>query len=351
MRPVRRGNQPNDYQPNGDLGTDQDSMIYKQLGTSITLSEAMDSVWGVKLADAKITVPPAYYAQYKPLVDNIYKNLRSRYIEAGPALVRNLGPYCAYCEITASGYDVEHEVAKSPYIDTIVSWTNLLPACRTCNTLKGNKPPLKTTRWWVQDQTDQEEYRDAIRSEYFWPDRYVDTYPEIYPALQLKIGNTWLINHTRTFDYHVTIAGDSTKRRVVATYTDPTTNVQRTYPARVKMFARKNRPDAEATIKFLRLNDVQDEEGISDYRLYFRTLAWYAALRKVEAMLAARSQDDFDRVWRDTLHTAGITGFFIVWVKVLSNWKYQGVNLARQFINDTTALFPGTNPGLLNAVP
>ena len=52
---------------------------------------------------------------------------------------------CAYCEAyldEKSMYmEVEHFLPKSKYPDKVVSWNNLLPACKHCNASKGDHDP------------------------------------------------------------------------------------------------------------------------------------------------------------------------------------------------------------------
>ncbi|WP_404374108.1 HNH endonuclease [Sphingomonas sp. MMS24-J45] len=53
---------------------------------------------------------------------------------------------CAYCEqnisSTSNYMEVEHFLPKKPHSNLVLSWTNLLPACKRCNTSKGRYDPI-----------------------------------------------------------------------------------------------------------------------------------------------------------------------------------------------------------------
>jgi hypothetical protein len=357
MRPVVRGNQPAGYDPSGNLGVKKNSKIWKKLHQSITVGQATDAVWGVKMFDFNILPKPPYYNNYQPLVDNIYTNLEDRYPAAGQYLIERLGATCVYCEIASASYEVDHAVPKRPYIGTIVDWDNLLPACPTCNRLKSNNPNFQTVNGWVTNPGTQAEYVTEVRGKYFWPDRYDNTYPEIAPELHLKVGNNWQVINARRFDLNVTTFANPVNRLIEATYTNPINNHQTTYSARVYLIAGNNNADADETIDLLNLNRVQDIDNddkygkITDFRLYKRTEAWFSVLRKMRLLTLANTQVLWDGVWQDILNSAQQVGFYSVWVKVLSNFQKNGQNLGRKFITDSANLFPGTDQNILNYVP
>jgi uncharacterized protein (TIGR02646 family) len=66
---------------------------------------------------------------------------------------------CAYCESTlgvTTDLEIEHYVAKSRELDLAFEWTNLLPACRMCNSAKGDTDHRNTVL--KPDDEDPEPY-------------------------------------------------------------------------------------------------------------------------------------------------------------------------------------------------
>ena len=53
-------------------------------------------------------------------------------------LIQRIGEYCSYCE-RRRGLDVEHVIPRSVAQDLETEWSNLLLACRNCNSRKSNK--------------------------------------------------------------------------------------------------------------------------------------------------------------------------------------------------------------------
>lgn len=57
------------------------------------------------------------------------------------ALLLSSSSKCAFCEselqVSASYMEIEHFKLKDDYPDEVVSWENLLPSCKRCNTTKG----------------------------------------------------------------------------------------------------------------------------------------------------------------------------------------------------------------------
>jgi uncharacterized protein (TIGR02646 family) len=81
-----------------------------------------------------------------------------KYQEARGPLIERIGAYCSYCEMKLdASLDVEHVRPKkppgAPTVDKTraLSWSNMLLACRNCNSIKFNE--------------------DVVLDEYFWPDR------------------------------------------------------------------------------------------------------------------------------------------------------------------------------------
>ena len=75
------------------------------------------------------------------------------YKQAMPYLENAIGSYCSYCEMKLDNApEVEHVASKSTDPSLITQWTNLLLACKACNTRKG-----KTVT-------------GLNKSDYLWPD-------------------------------------------------------------------------------------------------------------------------------------------------------------------------------------
>ncbi len=64
----------------------------------------------------------------------------SDYALAKPHLLDRLGSFCSFCEVEISGpIDVEHIRHKDQNPDLECAWSNLLLACKNCNSTKGTK--------------------------------------------------------------------------------------------------------------------------------------------------------------------------------------------------------------------
>ena len=73
-----------------------------------------------------------------------------KYQQAKDPLIQRIGEYCSYCE-RRRGLDVEHVIPRSVAQHLETEWSNLLLACRNCNSRKSN--------------------RNDSRDGYLWPDR------------------------------------------------------------------------------------------------------------------------------------------------------------------------------------
>lgn len=61
------------------------------------------------------------------------------YGHARPHLIARLGDYCSFCEVQLSSPDVEHIRHKKGNPDLEREWSNLLLACRSCNSTKSTQ--------------------------------------------------------------------------------------------------------------------------------------------------------------------------------------------------------------------
>src|ERR1700733_6857828 len=83
-----------------------------------------------------------------------------------------LGPYCSYCEAPISNASaVEHKVPKETLSRFATAWYNLLIACQSCNSAKGQTPLNKNNN-----------YRDTL-AQWVWPDKIEQLRSDPRPGL------------------------------------------------------------------------------------------------------------------------------------------------------------------------
>ena len=76
------------------------------------------------------------------------------YNDAREDLVHRIGAYCSYCELPQPTPDVEHVQPKSLRPTLRLVWKNFLLACKSCNSIKQDKPVrLSQTLWPDRDNT------------------------------------------------------------------------------------------------------------------------------------------------------------------------------------------------------
>lgn len=75
----------------------------------------------------------------------------SDYTQWRADLLDRLGPYCCYCNIRLSdSIQVEHVVAQSKDISSVLDWDNLLLSCAPCNRAKSNQDCSYLTHYLPQ---------------------------------------------------------------------------------------------------------------------------------------------------------------------------------------------------------
>ena len=68
-----------------------------------------------------------------------------KYQDAITDLVERMGAYCSYCERRIDNApEVEHVEPKDLNLNLELVWSNFLISCKTCNTVKSNKPVDRT---------------------------------------------------------------------------------------------------------------------------------------------------------------------------------------------------------------
>ena len=79
----------------------------------------------------------------------------STYHDAKNDLLCRIGGYCSYCERRGDNLDIEHVVPKIHCPNLEREWTNLLLACKNCNSRKSNRNRSRHGYMWP-DQDDTE---------------------------------------------------------------------------------------------------------------------------------------------------------------------------------------------------
>lgn len=135
-----------------------------------------------------------------------YKSL-ANYQDAEPFLNDRIGRYCSFCELPVFHVpEVEHKEGKASG-GAFTEWTNLLYACKYCNTRKAQK------------------IKAGEKDKWLWPDKdntflaftYQDGYPRVNEAFLKGIGDdiyqkaVLLFNGVR-LDNHPTSVKDKDKR-------------------------------------------------------------------------------------------------------------------------------------------
>lgn len=79
----------------------------------------------------------------------------TKYEDAKPYLIKNIGEYCSYCERRVTNLlAVEHIQPKEHYPELELVWGNFLLACTNCNSIKGQKNiNLSDYFWCNRDNT------------------------------------------------------------------------------------------------------------------------------------------------------------------------------------------------------
>ena len=204
------------------------------------------------------------------------------YRDAVPALTKNFGPFCSYCEAPIAGImEVEHKKPKTSHLSLAKNWTNLLLSCRSCNGYKSNKNIT-----WFPDEL------------HFW----------------------------RYFKYEV--ATSETELLITLN------------PGTLKLpSARK---DAEGLVRDLHINNRPGHEQSKEK--FVASGSSTPRRRKLVADLAQSLLDqdaDFGLITR----TAYMTGFWTVWFySYLSYYKYSPDKIVELILALTDpGYFPGTN--------
>lgn len=335
MRPVVKL-QPPTFRPPTNL-TFAGSNRQVMLDVMKTVSPSLDDClvrWStvVELELQQQAVPP----RWQEAADAIEAAVADRgYQGAGPFLLATLGEYCSYCESWLSTQvAVEHVAPKSQFPMYSCSWDNFLIACTACNSNKNARPSRAQAYAWAQTpllpSPGEVDCYSALRyNHYVWPDVQADSYQVLVPELfwrspagqfELLIGGMGTNPQSRLSPRR---PPDPATGTVWADLSDGAT----VYPdiqVEVHMV-----PANARAIEAVALTDLNDRQrGISDRRVYNRTLAWFSVLKFVQML---RSGVQFEVVWPLLVDNSRTAGFFSVYVRILSGYVQWGINLGKYF--------------------
>ncbi|CAM3846959.1 HNH endonuclease [Pseudomonas wadenswilerensis] len=298
---------------------------------------------GLKLSNLTPMQQDALITGLKQRVAQIYKT-------AAAPLAQELGAFCAYCGTALPGLvEVEHAVPKAHYPMFATSWENFLPACSPCNTAKGNTPDrIKAARSTGIHAPGEQDLRNAIRRRnYIWPDLAADSWQRFPNKLRYhdpaRPGWVELNIQDSVASGNQLIAYDVIQHQVLA---DLMVNNILLSNVQVAVFVDCDPHDAVAveTIDLIGFND--DSPGTYDRRQMNRTRAWFDALEECRLLLQANGPLARDQLWENTPRRAASSGFYAVWLSVMSAFDATyGCRYASRFVLATKdpLYYPGTN--------
>jgi hypothetical protein len=294
--------------------------------------------------------------------DMMGSRLYDEYREARLDLTAMIGAFCSFCELPIPGHllAIEHIAPKGRYPDTYVWWWNFLRACRDCKSIKAQKPPRATARGWtgVAHPTENQTWQQII-GHYYWPDNDADTY-------RIFDRSYWF--DTETLAPQQQNIPDFASRlnvEVSAVGTDIRANIlnggvmQNNTQVQVHIFNNNGGARGTLTLNHTGLNRHDSAREAA------RTREWLYCLLQLRELLATIGpmpnpyrQNTFDGMFRMMLSSAARSGFYSVWVEILTARAFPAniatggfANLGAKFVFDTQTAnqpvparrFPGTN--------
>lgn len=357
MRPVNKGTSPPTYQLPKTL-TFKSQVIRRVFGNySPTLDECLES-WLEVVKDAATMSHTAEWKDKKAAKKLIEQQVTKLYKQAAVPLTQQLGDFCSYCESPVTGLlEVEHIVPKAEYPFFAVDWDNFLIACNPCNQPKGKNPSRgKVSGWLGTSSPNEQDYYDEIRQHYVWPDLDSQSYRKLPADLWYKDPNLgWqpVPLKDAANPNHKIISVDIATRTVMAELFLSQGNF-RIFPVEVRLSDHSPNGEGKEMIGLCRLNTTGNQASTYDRRVLNRTKAWFTVLESLSTIYTAvqpgspphQQQNQFDHLWPLVCLTARNTGFYSVWVRVLSQHKDPLSNpLDQRFVQDTNLplYFPNTD--------
>jgi hypothetical protein len=373
MRPVNKGNRPANYPycTNPAAGYNG-TWTFNSVGIQTifatrtpTVDQCLVLATTIAQVESQQIPQPANYATMKSCIAPISNHIsgdtgNAGYKQAAKFLLQNIGPFCSYCDSPLSGnVDVEHVAPKAGYPYFSVDWNNLVLACTACNSYKLEQP---SRAWMVanvfrnQQPGNESDYVNAIRTLFaVWPDQSQGaSYLAMQAGIQAAAGGAALAKPYATGQ---SVQSVDYTTNVVTAQVFNANNALTAMAVQVLLTPRAvgippntvvtTQVQAQNTIALTRLNETQPN-SIYDRRVVNRTQAWFTVLAQLSLLdQAAANAALFDAIWGMTLTLAAKTGFFSVWLKVLTESGATDPNhvlLAVRFRQEcnTPLLFPGT---------
>jgi hypothetical protein len=361
MRPVTRGPVPATYVVPLNQTWDGTSTSF----TRIALNKLFNGSKS-RAAPASITLTTAACLQmawdiangtvaWNANAMNVQRVLMARfgnlYGDAGIPLTVAIGSFCSYCESYSSGgLAVEHVVPKSPFPALTVEWTNFLLSCVPCNSIKNNRPSYAEVTAIAPASTNPTNIADCrttVRAMYEFPDDNATAFQDYQQVLWYNNAGTWTpITLAQSVNLANAITSkDLINRRVMANI--PGLSAVPVEVRAVISCVAATPADAMTNNLCLlnRTPPALDPLRTSDQRVYNRTVAWFDTLTALTVLMGA-APAAFNSFWRLFVLSAQNSGFWSVWITLLSKSKDPtGANLATRFLADPTiaAACPGTN--------
>ncbi|MFF5210127.1 hypothetical protein [Streptosporangium sp. NPDC000396] len=310
------------------------------------------------------TVPPANPGWTLPALLNAYATINRRLTKgakgcnkAGPLLTGMFGEFCSFCEQYLPGHlVVQHCTPMSPFPYFTLCWDNLLLACEACNGSTGMLDKLtrdEVDRWGTY--ADDCARNVAIRgtpgnpatARYLWPDLNPLAYRNLVPYLTFWGNNQW---NVLPFGESVKIGSAITQSSLANRHITATIFCNGTWYQNQTVMVQTSPLDQQAldSVNYYGFGRTGIGPGeIADCRMYNRTCTWFKAI----SFIGRLTSEPFDSVWPLIVRTAGQSGFYSVWIRVLHLMGGAGVfvpsdptiSYMQQFITDMAAYYPNTN--------
>lgn len=288
------------------------------------------------------------------------------YLAARPELTAMIGEYCSFCELPIAGHllAIEHRAPKEIYPTYMIWWWNFLLACRDCNSNKGTKPSRATaTGWSGQLNPTEQELINAIRDNYYWPDKDRTTYRAFPPTywrdtdtlgpLQLTPQNASNRDNALRAQYETETRADVRD----TSHGGAPMKLNRYVEVRIGNAA-YNAALGTRTLNLTALDQNDNARTAQRTRLWLQICQSLNLLFNTVAAATstANGRLAFDGQWPFILALAVARGFYSVWVEILTGYAFPAnmttgglqADLGAQFVFDTN---PNNNPVLNQTIP
>lgn len=283
------------------------------------------------------------------------------YKTAAVPLYDAIGPFCSYCETAIPGLlEVEHRAPKAEYPTLMTHWINFLLTCGPCNTQKGNKPlranaallppppPLNPN-----SQSDALFYQ-RIRDNFTWPDYWNGSFQHFWLDFQISndAGVSWAsmnLSDATNLQNTYLAGSDLATRRVWANVRYNGANYSNVLAQVIVQ------PVGDDLVGLCGLNVPGN--GTYDRRLFNRTLAWFSTLDLMRPLMQINDEQQFNQLWPIIQYSSVSTGFWSLWVMLLSQFNDFAVPRPHSLAywlyadDDASSFYPGTNTSNITLPP